>query len=46
MHLFPRDWLRLFLLALLAGALAAAIPARRLGRVPPAELLKVFADER
>ncbi len=46
MHLFPLDWLRLFLLALLAGALAAAIPARRLGRVPPAELLKVFADER
>ncbi len=46
MYLFPGDWLILFALALLAGALAAALPARRLRRTPPADLLKVFANER
>lgn len=46
MYLFPGDWLVLFALALLAGALAAALPARRLRRTPPADLLKVFANER
>ncbi|MDK3072598.1 FtsX-like permease family protein [Sedimentitalea sp. JM2-8] len=46
MHLFPLDWLRLWLLALCAGAIAAALPARRLNRMPPSALLKVFADER
>ncbi len=46
MHLFPLDWLRLLALSALAAALAAALPARRLSRTPPAELLKVFAHER
>lgn len=46
MHLFPLDWLRLAVLAVLAGAVAAALPARRLQRTPPADLLKVFANER
>ncbi|TDE38303.1 FtsX-like permease family protein [Antarcticimicrobium sediminis] len=46
MYLFPLDWLRLFLLALLAAGLAAALPARRLYRLPPSELLKVFANAR
>ncbi|GHF56371.1 FtsX-like permease family protein [Seohaeicola zhoushanensis] len=46
MYLFPLDWLRLLALALLAGALAAALPATRLRRLPPADLLKVFAHER
>ena len=46
LHLFPLDWLRLLALSLLAAGLAAAIPARRLARTPPAELLKVFAHER
>ena len=46
MYLFPADWLRLFGLALLAAGLAAAIPARRLYRLPPSELLKVFANAR
>ncbi|MCB1340112.1 MAG: FtsX-like permease family protein [Pseudooceanicola sp.] len=46
MFLFPLDWLRLFALALLAGALAAALPARRLRHLPPAALLRVFAHER
>ncbi len=46
MHLFPADWVRLFGLALLAGALAGALPARRLYRAPPSRLLGVFANER
>lgn len=46
MSLFPVDWLRLFGLALVAAALAAALPALRLARTPPATLLKVFAHER
>lgn len=46
MFLFPRDWIVLLALALLAGAVAALIPARRLHRLPPADLLKVFAHER
>jgi putative ABC transport system permease protein len=46
MYLFPLDWLRLLALALLAGFVAAAIPARRLARIPPADLLGVFANER
>ncbi|KIC44118.1 ABC transporter permease [Ruegeria sp. ANG-S4] len=46
MHLFPADWLRLFLLTMLAAAVAAALPALRLLRLPPADLLKVFANER
>ena len=46
MHLFPRDWALLFVLALLAALIAAALPARRLARIAPAAFLKVFADER
>ncbi len=46
MFLFPLDYLRLTLAALAAAGLAAAIPALRLWRTPPAELLKVFAGER
>ncbi|EEE39132.1 ABC transporter, membrane spanning protein [Rhodobacteraceae bacterium KLH11] len=46
MHLFPGDWLGLFLLTVLAAALAAALPAWRLLRLPPATLLRVFANER
>ena len=46
MHLFPADWLRLGGFALVAAALAAAWPARRLSRMPPADLLRVFAHER
>ncbi len=40
------DWVRLWLFALLAACLAAAIPARRIARTAPAELTKVFAHER
>ena len=46
MQVFPASWVWLFALALLAAGLAAALPARRLMRLPPAELLKVFANER
>lgn len=46
MFLFPSDWLRLLLWALLAAFLAALIPARRLRALPPSDLLKVFASER
>ncbi|MFC3616423.1 FtsX-like permease family protein [Lutimaribacter marinistellae] len=46
MHLFPLDWLRLFALAILAALVAAALPARKLNRLPPAQMLRVFANER
>lgn len=46
MPLFPGDWLRLAGLSLLAAVLAAALPVRRLARIAPGELLKVFAHER
>ncbi|WP_170381072.1 ABC transporter permease [Ruegeria atlantica] len=46
MFLFPMDWAYLFLLTLLAALVAAALPALRLLRLPPADLLRVFANER
>ena len=46
MFLFPVDWIYLLGLTLLAAAVAAALPAARLLRLPPADLLRVFANER
>lgn len=46
MFLFPWDWLVLFVLTLCAALAAAALPALRLLRLPPADLLRVFANER
>ena len=46
MLVFPADWLRLLALALVAAALAAAIPVWRLARTQPASFLKVFVHER
>ncbi|WP_293575702.1 ABC transporter permease [Phaeobacter sp.] len=46
MALFPLDWLRLLALALLAAAIAAALPARKLSRLHPADLQRVFSNER
>ena len=46
MYLFPLDYLRLGALALMAAALAALWPAWRLSRMPPAQLLGVFRNER
>jgi len=46
MFLFPFEYARLGAFALLAATLAATLPALRLARTPPAELLKVFSNER
>ncbi|MEM8627141.1 MAG: ABC transporter permease [Pseudomonadota bacterium] len=46
MFFFPVDYAKLAVLGVLAAALAALWPARRLARTPPADLLKVFSNER
>jgi putative ABC transport system permease protein len=46
MEVFPADWLTLFGAALAAALLAGLVPALRLLRRQPAELLRVFANER
>lgn len=46
LHVFPMQWARLIVLALLVALVAGAGPALRLARVQPARLARVFADER
>ena len=46
MFLFPWDYAQLGALAILAAGLAALWPAVQLVRMPPADLLKVFSNER
>ena len=46
LQFFPADWARLGLWAMLAVLAAAALPALRLWRQGPAQLLRVFAHER
>ncbi|MEL7254987.1 MAG: FtsX-like permease family protein [Pseudomonadota bacterium] len=46
MFIFPLDYATLAVFGVLAAALAALWPARRLARTPPADLLKVFSNER
>ncbi|MEP6018023.1 MAG: ABC transporter permease [Paracoccaceae bacterium] len=46
MFLFPALYVRLGVFALVAAAVAAMIPARRLAYTPPGTLLKVFANDR
>ena len=46
LQVFPADWLRLGAWALLAALLACALPALRLARSAPADLVRVFAQER
>ncbi len=46
MHIFPADWLWLLALSLLAAGIAGLWPARRLAKIPPADLIKVFVHER
>ncbi len=46
MQIFPGDWARLGLWAALAILAAASLPALRLWRHGPAQLLRVFAAER
>lgn len=45
-HVFPAQWAEVVLLALSTAAVSALAPILQLGRVLPAELLKVFASER
>jgi putative ABC transport system permease protein len=44
--LFPFDWLKLGVVALLAALISVLIPVRRLATTDPADLLRVFANER
>ncbi|MEO1551852.1 MAG: ABC transporter permease, partial [Pseudomonadota bacterium] len=46
LFLFPGQWGRLLILALLTAALATLWPVLRLRRMPPAELIRVFSHER
>ena len=46
MVIFPGDYLRLLGYAMLSSTIAAALPALRLLRMPPTQLLKVFSNER
>ncbi len=46
MRAFPGQWLWLFVAAGLAGGLAALVPALTLMRRRPADLVRVFANER
>lgn len=46
MHVFPMQWLSLTALALVATFFAALLPLLAIVRLKPADLLKVFANER
>lgn len=46
MILFPAEWLKLGLVALFAAVISILIPIRRLAKTAPADLLRVFANER
>ncbi|MGV7212759.1 ABC transporter permease [Bradyrhizobium sp. UFLA05-112] len=45
-HVFPLQLVELVAVALLASLLAALLPVARLARMQPADLVKVFANER
>lgn len=46
LHIYPMHWAQVFVVALLTALFAAVAPAWRLARSAPAQLLKVFANER
>lgn len=46
MHVFPLQWLSLTALAVVAAFFAALLPLLAIARLKPADLLKVFANER
>ena len=46
MMIFPLEWLRLGVIALIAALLSIVLPVRRLASIDPADLLRVFANER
>jgi len=45
-HLFPEQWAQVFAMAFLTALAASIAPILRLARTVPADLLKVFANER
>lgn len=46
LYFFPLDYLKLVIEALIAAVIASLIPAMRLGKTSPSQMLKVFANER
>ncbi|MCZ7859172.1 ABC transporter permease [Agrobacterium salinitolerans] len=46
MILFPLEWLKLGLVALVAAIVSVAIPVIRLAKTMPTDLLRIFANER
>ncbi|MDP9807946.1 putative ABC transport system permease protein [Rhizobium tibeticum] len=46
MMIFPLDWLWLGAISLLAAILSVLVPVRRLALINPADLLRIFANER
>ncbi|MBY3266201.1 ABC transporter permease [Rhizobium laguerreae] len=46
MTVFPMDWLWLGAIAFIAASLSVLIPVRRLASINPADLLRIFANER
>ncbi|MFS2150649.1 ABC transporter permease [Rhizobium sp. Rhizsp42] len=46
MFVFPMDWLMLGAIAFLAAVASVFLPVRRLARIDPADLLRIFANER
>ncbi|CAK04038.1 FtsX-like permease family protein [Rhizobium johnstonii] len=46
MMVFPMDWLWLGAIALIAALLSVLVPVRRLASINPADLLRIFANER
>ncbi|WP_075293234.1 ABC transporter permease [Pararhizobium arenae] len=46
MTIFPHDWLWLGAVALIAALMSVFVPVWRLATINPADLLRIFADER
>ncbi|MGJ0509132.1 MAG: ABC transporter permease [Methylocystis sp.] len=46
LHVFPAQWAEVFCVALITALAAALVPAIRLARSAPVDLLRVFANER
>jgi putative ABC transport system permease protein len=46
MTVFPLDWVWLGAIAFVAALLSVVVPVRRLATINPADLLRIFANER
>ena len=46
LHIFPMQLLQLLGIAMVAALLATLLPILKLVRMPPAQLIKIFANER